>query len=85
MTYKTYRGDSGGRGEQKIIWEGGSIMQPWGDIRKILVFCLILQKKISKIRVAFYTKFLYGRVVGNETGFPTVCPIYRAKLFFIEF
>ena len=32
---------------------GGPKMQPWGDIRKILVCWLILQKKISKIRVAF--------------------------------
>ena len=59
-------------------------MQPWGDIRKILIFWLIL-KKISKIRVAFQTKFLYGRVVGYETSFSTVCPTYRSKLVFIEF
>ena len=38
LTYKTYRGDGGGRGEQKIIWEGGSKMQPWGDMGKILIF-----------------------------------------------
>ena len=38
LTYKTYRGDRGGRGEQKIIQKGGgSKMQLWGDIRKILV------------------------------------------------
>ena len=47
------RGDRGTPDEQKIVWEGGSKMQPWGDIRKILVFWLILQKKLSKIRVAF--------------------------------
>ena len=39
------RGDRGTPDEQKIIREKGSKMQPWGDIGKILVFGLILQKK----------------------------------------
>ena len=46
-------GDRGAGDKQKIIWEGGSKMQPWGDIRKILVFWQILQKKFAKMRVAF--------------------------------
>ena len=39
------RGDRGTPDEQKIIWEGVSKMHPWGDMGKILVFALILQKK----------------------------------------
>ena len=30
-------GDREGGDQQKTVWEGGSKMQPWGDIRKILV------------------------------------------------
>ena len=48
MHQNTNRGNRGGRDEQTNIWDGGSKMQPWGDMGKILVFGLILQKKILK-------------------------------------
>ena len=38
---------------KKLYGRGGSKMQSWGDMGKILVFGLILQKKSWKIRVAF--------------------------------
>ena len=67
------RGDRGTPDEQKITGTGVSKMQPWGDMGKILVFGLILQKIFFKIRVAFLSNFLYYKVVANEISFPTVC------------
>jgi len=53
MTYKTYRGDRGGRDEQKIIWEGGSKMQPWGVMGQKLFLGLVDEKILSKSRLHF--------------------------------
>ena len=44
VSANTYRDGRGGQDEQKIIWEGGSKMQPWGVMGKILFLRLVEEK-----------------------------------------
>jgi len=53
MNRKIYRGDRGGRDEQKIIREGGLKCIPEKIFTKYWFFGLYYEKNISKIRIAF--------------------------------